>query len=70
MIYLTVYVNEECVVRSHQSSDALDLAREVEAKVLYRAVIDGAVVEDDGSVLDHFDHPEVQMLVAERAQVA
>jgi hypothetical protein len=56
MIYLTVYVNKEREVRSHQSSGPLDFAREVQAKVLYRAVIDGVVVEDDGSVLGHLDH--------------
>ena len=52
MIYLTVYVEGEGEVRSHQSPDPLHFAREVEARVLYRAVIDGVVIEDDGSVLD------------------
>jgi hypothetical protein len=69
MTYLTVYINEEGEIMSHQSTYALDFAREVQAKVLYRAVIDGVVVEDDGSVLDHLDHVDhhaVQMLVDER----
>jgi hypothetical protein len=65
MIYLTVYVSQEGEVRSHQSSAALDFAREVQAKVLYRAVIDGVVVEDDGSVLDQQDHHEVRSLFVE-----
>jgi len=69
MMYLTVYVDKESEVRSHQSSHPLDFAREVQAKVLYRAVIDGVVVEDDGSVLDDLDHPEAQLLVDKR-QVA
>jgi len=66
MIYLTVYVEREGEVRSHQGSDSLHFAREVQARVLYRAVIDGVVIEDDGSVLGDLHAIGTRSLVAER----
>jgi hypothetical protein len=66
MIYLTVSVEREGEVRSDQSSDPLHFAREVQARVLYRAVIDGVVIEDDGSVLDDRHAIGTRLLVAAR----
>jgi hypothetical protein len=48
-IFLTVYMNERGDVQAHKSSAPLDFDREVPAHRgrLYRAVVEGSIVEDD-----------------------
>jgi len=48
MLYLTVYFDPGFDVRAHQSTDPLAFVRDVpEGEILYRAVIDGTIIEDD-----------------------
>jgi hypothetical protein len=48
-IFLTVYVDERFDVQAHKGRDPLDFHRDVPAHsgLLYRAVVEGAIVEDD-----------------------
>jgi hypothetical protein len=52
LLYLTVYMDPRGDVRSHVSPHPLGFLREVQGargEMLYRAVIDGTIVEDDGN---------------------
>lgn len=52
MVYLTVYLDAAGRVRAHTGAEPLAFLREApveRGRVLYRAVIDGALVEDDAA---------------------